>query len=107
MGPFRLGDRTRCGRHAGQNFIDDFPTESTNLPSFRLFSRVKDSGRKLGQAFARKRKATPDPEGVDALVAKPSAPNLPLDGSSAPTGLSPQDIAEMIFFPVVNEACRV
>ena len=58
--------------------------------------------------YDNKRRATPDPEGVEMLIAASRAQSkLPLDGSPVPAGLTPQDIAEMIFFPVVNEACRV
>ena len=113
MGPFRLGDLVGhdVGVHVGQNFIDDFPDRVYKSPLIPSLLASKRLGEKAGAGFYkydRKRKATPDPEGVDALVAASrAASNLPLDSSSVPTGLSPQDIAEMIFFPVVNEACRV
>lgn len=113
MGPFRLGDLVGhdVGVHVGQNFIDDFPDRVYQSPLIPSLLASKRLGEKSGAGFYKydkSRKATPDPDGVATLVAASRAQTrLPLDGSPLPTGLTPQDIAEMIFFPVVNEACRV
>ena len=113
MGPFRLGDLVGhdVGVHVGQNFIDDFPDRVYRSPLIPSLLANKRLGEKSGAGFYKydnKRRATPDPEGVEMLIAASRAQSkLPLDGSPVPAGLSPQEIAEMIFFPVVNEACRV
>ena len=113
MGPFRLGDLVGhdVGVHVGKNFIDDFPDRVYQSPLIPSLLTSKRLGEKSGAGFYKydnKRRATPDPEGVEGLIAASRAQTrLPLDGSSIPNGLTPQEIAEMIFFPVVNEACRV
>lgn len=113
MGPFRLGDLVGhdVGVHVGQNFIDDFPERVYQSPLIPSLLASKRLGEKSGAGFYKydkTRRATPDPDGVAPLISQSRAHSrLPLDGSAVPTGLSPEDIAEMIFFPVVNEACRV
>lgn len=113
MGPFRLGDLVGhdVGVHVGQNFIDDFPDRVYQSPLIPSLLASKRLGEKSGVGFYKydkQRRATPDPEGVASLIAASrDQTRLPLDGSPVPNGLTPQEIAEMIFFPVVNEACRV
>ena len=117
MGPFRLGDLVGhdVGVHVGQNFIDDFPDrvhQSRIIPSLLQSKRL---GEKSGAGFYTydaKRKATPDPEGIAHLLAasRAAAQHTLPPGASAADGplhaLTQNDIVEMIFFPVVNEACR-
>jgi len=113
MGPFRLGDLVGhdVGVHVGKNFIDDFPDRVYQSPLIPSLLASKRLGEKSGAGFYKydkQRKATPDPEGVASLItASREQTRLPLDVSPIPNGLTPQEIAEMIFFPVVNEACRV
>jgi enoyl-CoA hydratase/3-hydroxyacyl-CoA dehydrogenase len=69
-------------------------------------------GEKSGKgfyAYDAKRRATPDPEGIAALLRTSRAAahgrfKHSTDGELL--AMTADDIAEMIFFPVVNEACR-
>lgn len=114
MGPFRLGDLVGhdVGVHVGQNFIDDFPLrvyESKLIPGLMAGGRMGEKSGKGFYAYDAKRRATPDPEGIAALLRTSRAAasgrfKHSTDGELL--AMTADDIAEMIFFPVVNEACR-
>lgn len=115
MGPFRLGDLVGhdVGVHVGQNFIDDFPArvhKSRIIPSLLESKRLGEKSGKGFYTYDAKRRATPDPEGIAPLLAASRAAAdfvLPQGARSGPlAAFSFNDIVEMIFFPVVNEACR-
>jgi len=126
MGPFRLGDLVGhdVGVHVGQNFLDDFPDHVFASQIIPLLVQAKRLGEKSGAGFYvydAKRKATPDPEGIAGLLEASraaAADKFPVNvsrggmgGMGGPVGgplnaLTQNDIVEMIFFPVVNEACR-
>ena len=114
MGPFRLGDLVGhdVGVHVGQNFIDDFPSrvyESNLIPGLMKSGRMGEKSGKGFYVYDAKRAATPDPEGIAALL---NASRAAASGwfkrstSGELLAMTADDIAEMIFFPVVNEACR-
>ena len=113
MGPFRLSDLvgTDIGVHVGKNFVDDFPErvyESRLIPSLMAANRLGEKSGAGFYTFDAKRRAVPDPEGIAHFLAASraaAAPKLrPLEGPL--NALTKDDIVEMIFFPVVNEACR-
>lgn len=56
--------------------------------------------------FDDKRRASPDPSLRPLVEESVKAAGLLMPGSKPPA-LSDQQIIEMIFFPVVNEGCRV
>ena len=113
MGPFRLNDLvgTDIGVHVGKNFVEDFPDrvyESRLIPSLMEANRLGEKSGSGFYSFDAKRKATPDVEGIAPfLAASRQAAQLKLHSLTGPLpALTMTDIVEMIFFPVVNEACR-
>lgn len=113
MGPFRLSDLVGAdiGLHVGKNFIDSFPDRVYPARIIALLNEHKRLGEKTGAGFYKydsRRKASPDPA-VGALIDESRkaaglekiATNMPLKAFNA------QDIVEFIFFPVINEGCRV
>ena len=99
------------GVHVGQNFIDDFPLEGVRERFDPGLDEVRRMGEKSGKgfyAYDAKRAATPDPEGIAALLNVESRRirSVRLSTSGELLAMTADDIAEMIFFPVVNEACR-
>ena len=114
MGPFRLGDLVGhdVGVHVGQNFIDDFPLrvyESKLIPGLMKSGRMGEKSGKGFYVYDAKRAATPDPEGIAALLNASRAAasgRFKRSTSGELLAMTADDIAEMIFFPVVNEACR-
>ena len=113
MGPFRLNDLvgTDIGVHVGKNFVEDFPDrvyESRIIPSLMEANRLGEKSGAGFYAFDAKRRATPDPEGLAPfLAASRAAAAQRLRSNEGPLpALTQNDIVEMIFFPVVNEACR-
>ena len=113
MGPFRLNDLvgTDIGVHVGKNFVEDFPDrvyESRIIPSLMEANRLGEKSGAGFYAFDAKRRAAPDPEGLAPfLAASRAAAAQRLRSQDGPLpALTQNDIVEMIFFPVVNEACR-
>lgn len=107
MGPFRLNDLvgSDIGLHVGKNFVDAFADRVYPAKLIVLLNEAGRLGEKSGSGFYRhaNRRATPDPAGVGPLIkqARDEAGLPPLVLKSA------QEVAEFIFFPVVNEAARV
>lgn len=111
MGPFRLNDLvgSDIGLHVGKNFVDSFPERVYTSRLIPLLNELKRLGEKTGKGFYQydaKRRASPDPEIAGILKQSVAAAGLLKEGQ-APPRMSPQDIIEFIFFPVVNEGCRV
>lgn len=110
MGPFRLADLVGFGVAiaTGMQFLESFPErmyKSLLIPLMQEDGRAGESTKKGFYAYGDKRKANPDPElkkyieksrNMSAVAIDPKLVKLP-----------ERDIVEMIFFPVVNEACRV
>ncbi|KAE9594228.1 hypothetical protein Lal_00001160 [Lupinus albus] len=110
MGPFRLVDLVGfgVGVATAMQFIENFPErtyKSMLLPLMQEDDRAGEATRKGFYLYDDKRKASPDPElknyiekarGISGVTIDPKLVKLP-----------EKDIIEMIFFPVVNEACRV
>ncbi|CAL2226942.1 unnamed protein product [Prunus armeniaca] len=110
MGPFRLADLVGFGVAiaTGMQFIENFPErtyKSMIIPLMQEDGRAGESTRKGFYTYGDKRKASPDPELKKYIEKSRSISGVSID--SKLLKLSEKDIVEMIFFPVVNEACRV
>jgi len=111
MGPFRLSDLVGAdiGKHVGENIAQSYGDRIYPTALFQLLNDAKRLGEKTGSGFYKfdnKRRASPDPELAPILQASRKASGLVKEGDKPPK-MSPQDIIEFIFFPVVNEGCRV
>lgn len=115
MGPFRLADLVGIdiGLHVGKNFVDSFP-ERVYIST--LLQHMHESGRlgeKSGRGFYKydlklsSRKALPDVAGVTKILQRSRKDSGIPEQKMKNLKLSPEAIVEMIFFPIVNEACRV
>ncbi|XP_048235008.1 glyoxysomal fatty acid beta-oxidation multifunctional protein MFP-a [Ricinus communis] len=110
MGPFRLADLVGFGVAiaTGMQFIENFPErtyKSMLIPLLQEDKRAGESTRKGFYIYDDKRKASPDPELRKYIEKARSISGAAIDPKLAK--LPEKDIVEMIFFPVVNEACRV
>lgn len=110
MGPFRLTDLVGMGVAVavGQQFFKSFPDRAYGtqlIPSMLNDQRFGEKNGKGFYVYDAKRKAQPAPELKDYLEKSRKAAGLMADGKALQ--VSNQEILEMIFFPVVNEACRV
>lgn len=110
MGPFRLADLVGFGVAiaTGMQFIENFPErtyKSMIIPIMQEDKRAGETTRKGFYLYDERRKASPDPEVKKFIEKARSMSGVAIDPKFAK--LSEKDIVEMIFFPVVNEACRV
>jgi enoyl-CoA hydratase/3-hydroxyacyl-CoA dehydrogenase len=108
MGPFRLSDLVGgdVGVHVGANIVDSFPDRvyrATLIPSLVAAGRL---GEKSGAGFYKfdaKRRAQADEAGLAPFLAASRAANA----MPKLAALSDEDVIAFIFYPVVNEGCRV
>ncbi|KAL1320899.1 hypothetical protein HN51_065618 [Arachis hypogaea] len=110
MGPFRLVDLVGfgVGVATAMQFIENFPErtyKSMLLPLMIEDKRAGETTRKGFYLYDDRRKARPDPELKNYVEKSRSITGVTVDPKLAK--LPEKDIIEMIFFPVVNEACRV
>ncbi|OAY56031.1 glyoxysomal fatty acid beta-oxidation multifunctional protein MFP-a [Manihot esculenta] len=110
MGPFRLCDLVGFGVAiaTGMQFVENFPErtyKSMLIPLMQEDKRAGETTRKGFYLYDDKRKASPDPELRKYIEKARSISGATIDPKLAK--LPEKDIVEMIFFPVVNEACRV
>ncbi|KAL2530584.1 Peroxisomal fatty acid beta-oxidation multifunctional protein MFP2 [Forsythia ovata] len=110
MGPFRLCDLVGFGVAiaTGSQFVLNFPErtfKSMLIPLMQEDKRAGETTRRGFYAYDEKRKANPDPEIKKYVEKAREVSGVTIDPKL--TKLSDKDIVEMIFFPVVNEACRV
>ncbi|XP_039020728.1 peroxisomal fatty acid beta-oxidation multifunctional protein MFP2-like [Hibiscus syriacus] len=110
MGPFRLADLVGFGVAiaTGSQFVENFPErtyKSMLIPIMQEDKRAGESTRKGFYLYDNKRKASPDLELKKYIEKARSISGVAVDPKLVK--LSEKDIVEMIFFPVVNEACRV
>ncbi|RZC50988.1 hypothetical protein C5167_019414 [Papaver somniferum] len=110
MGPFRMIDLVGFGVAiaTGTQFVLNFPERSYKSMLIPIMQEDKRSGettRKGFYAYDNKRKASPDPEIAKYIEKARSMSDAKVDPKLMKS--SDKDIIEMIFFPVVNEACRV
>ncbi|GMY27768.1 glyoxysomal fatty acid beta-oxidation multifunctional protein MFP-a [Fagus crenata] len=110
MGPFRLADLVGFGVAiaTGTQFVQNFPERtyiSMLIPLMQEDKRAGESTRKGFYVYDDRRKAKPDPELKKYIEKSRSISGVTIDPKLVK--LPEKDIVEMIFFPVVNEACRV
>ncbi|KAF4347001.1 hypothetical protein G4B88_030016 [Cannabis sativa] len=110
MGPFRLLDLVGFGVAiaSGTQYIENFPERtytSLLIPLMQGDGRQGESTQKGFYTYGDKRRANPDPELKKYIEKLRSMSGVDIDPKLAK--LSEKDIVEMMFFPVVNEACRV
>ncbi|XP_076924095.1 peroxisomal fatty acid beta-oxidation multifunctional protein MFP2-like [Bidens hawaiensis] len=110
MGPFRLCDLVGFGVAVatGSQFVLNFPErtyKSMLIPLMQEDKRAGETTRKGFYKYDDKRKASPDPEIKKYINKAREISGVSLDPKLGK--LSDKDIIEMVFFPVVNEACRV
>ncbi|KAH9765885.1 peroxisomal fatty acid beta-oxidation multifunctional protein MFP2 [Citrus sinensis] len=110
MGPFRLADLVGFGVAiaTGTQFIENFPErtyKSMIIPIMQEDKRAGETTRKGFYLYDERRKASPDPEVKKFIEKARSMSGVAINPKFAK--LSEKDIVEMIFFPVVNEACLV
>ncbi|KAI3804401.1 hypothetical protein L1987_25908 [Smallanthus sonchifolius] len=110
MGPFRLCDLVGFGVAVatGSQFVLNFPErtyKSMLIPLMQEDKRAGETTRKGFYVYDDKRKASPDPEIRKYIDKAREFSGVSVDPKLAK--LSDKDIIEMVFFPVVNEACRV
>ncbi|XP_031743671.1 glyoxysomal fatty acid beta-oxidation multifunctional protein MFP-a-like [Cucumis sativus] len=107
MGPFRLIDLVGFGVAiaTGGQFVQNFPDRTFKSMIIPLMQEDKRAGRKGFYLYDKKRKSKPDPELKKYIEKARSMSGIFVDPKLAK--ISDKDIIEMIFFPVVNEACRV
>ncbi|XP_004296857.1 PREDICTED: peroxisomal fatty acid beta-oxidation multifunctional protein MFP2 [Fragaria vesca subsp. vesca] len=110
MGPFRLADLVGFGVAiaTGMQFIENFPErtyKSMLIPMMQEDGRAGETTKRGFYVYDDKRQAKPDPELKKYIEKSRSISGLSVDAKLVK--LPEKDIVEMIFFPVVNEACRV
>ncbi|KAL8100997.1 glyoxysomal fatty acid beta-oxidation multifunctional protein MFP-a-like [Apium graveolens] len=110
MGPFRLADLVgfRVAIASGSQYIEKFPErvyKSYLIPIMLEDRREGQSTRKGFYLYDEKRKASPDPEIVKFVEKARRRSQVIVDPKLS--RLSAGEIVEMLFFPVVNEACRI
>ncbi|KAF8056781.1 Glyoxysomal fatty acid beta-oxidation multifunctional protein MFP-a [Scenedesmus sp. PABB004] len=113
MGPFRLSDLvgSDIGLHVGRNFAEAFPERVYASGLFPTLVAARRLGEKSGAGFYKfdaSRRASPDPALRPLLEASVASAGLlaRVHGGTTPR-MSPQEVVEFLFFPVVNEGCRV
>ncbi|KAL5065449.1 hypothetical protein RYX36_027186 [Vicia faba] len=110
MGPLRLADLVGFGVAVatGSQFVQNFPErtyKSMLIPLLQEDKRAGEATRKGFYLYDDRRKASPDPELKKFIEKARSISGVSVDPKLVK--LQEKDIIEMIFFPVVNEACRV
>ncbi|KAL3160104.1 hypothetical protein ABBQ32_010882 [Trebouxia sp. C0010 RCD-2024] len=109
MGPFRLSDLVGAdiGLHVGKNFIEAFSERVYPAQIISLLNDHKRLGEKTGSGFYKfdnKRKASADKDLAPIIEESRKKAGL---FKGQPPKLTPEEIIQFIFFPVVNEGCRV
>eukprot|EP00252_Welwitschia_mirabilis_P021449 TRINITY_DN550_c0_g1_i1.p1 TRINITY_DN550_c0_g1~~TRINITY_DN550_c0_g1_i1.p1 ORF type:complete len:727 (+),score=141.43 TRINITY_DN550_c0_g1_i1:283-2463(+) len=110
MGPFRLADLVgfEVAVATGMQYLENFPDrvyKSMLIPMMLEDGRAGEKTSKGFYLYDSRRKASPDPD-IKKYIEK-SREMAGLISKTQPLRFADKDIVEMIFFPVVNEACRV
>jgi enoyl-CoA hydratase/3-hydroxyacyl-CoA dehydrogenase len=110
MGPFRLQDLVgyEVSLEVGKQFVTAFADRTFTSPLTQLMIENKRAGEKNGKGYYvydEKRRARPAPE-VKEIIEQSIKITKIMPGGKAVV-VTDREILEMIFFPVVNEACRV
>lgn len=103
--------KTDIGLHVGKNFVESFPERvyvSQLIPSMNDAKRLGEKTKAGFYAYDDRRRAKPDPTIRPLLEASVAASGvLKKVFGGKPPELTDAEIVELIFFPVVNEGCRV
>lgn len=110
MGPFRLADLVgyEVSRSVASEFAMAYPDRSYRSQLINLLMQDKRLGEKSGEGFYlydAKRKARPDPNFKKFLDESRRLANIMPNGK--PLMVTDAEIVERVFFPVINEACRI
>lgn len=110
MGPFRMIDLVGFGVAVatGMQYLQSFPDRCYKSVLVSLMLEDKRSGEAALKGFYKydkRRKATVDPEIIKYIEKSRNMAGVTSDPELSK--LSDKDIIEMVFLPVVNEACRV
>ncbi|KAB1213965.1 Glyoxysomal fatty acid beta-oxidation multifunctional protein MFP-a [Morella rubra] len=110
MGPFRLADQVGFDVAIARDtkFVQNFPErtyKSILIPLLQEDNRAGETACKGFYLYDEEGKASPDPKVVQYIEKSRSSSCVTIDPKLM--NLTEKEIVEMIFFPVVNEACRV
>eukprot|EP00249_Psilotum_nudum_P007586 c20679_g1_i1 orf=272-2275(+) len=110
MGPFRLADHAgyEPGLTLGDMYSEAFPERVYKTKLFSLMMEDSRYGESSGRGFYiydHLGQAKPDTS-IHTYVEKSRA-YVKISSSNNPISISDEELLEMIFFPIVNEACRV
>uniref|UniRef100_J3M6B7 Uncharacterized protein n=1 Tax=Oryza brachyantha TaxID=4533 RepID=J3M6B7_ORYBR len=110
MGPFRLADLVGFGVAVAsrKQYLQSYPERCYKSVLIKIMleeNRTGESSRRGFYLYDDKRKASPDPE-INKYVEK-SRSMASISQDPKLLKLTDDDIVEMMFFPVVNEACRL
>ncbi|KAH9327690.1 hypothetical protein KI387_007868, partial [Taxus chinensis] len=110
MGPFRMADLggLQTGTLVNKIWFQAYPDRVYASPLMPLLYNDNRLGESAGKGYYNyqgKRKEKPAPELKNYL--EQSRKLAGLSSSDKVTNITDQEIVEMIFFPVINEACRV
>ncbi|CAG9466886.1 unnamed protein product [Pedinophyceae sp. YPF-701] len=112
MGPFRLADLVGVdiSVHVGANFVDDFPERVYQSKLIQLMHDLGRLGEKTkGGFYNYKLSRQGFPEATISPVVETSRREAGLIARRDGKRLQPtkEQLVSMVFFPVVNEACRI
>ncbi|KAM7509531.1 hypothetical protein LguiA_019984 [Lonicera macranthoides] len=110
MGPLQLQDLAGYGVAVavGKIFATAFPDRTFRSPLVELLIKNGRNGKNNGRGYyiyEKGSKPKPDPSVLPIIEESRRLANIMPKGK--PISITDQEIAEMILFPVVNEACRV
>jgi len=110
MGPLQLQDLAGYGvaLAVGKEFATAFPDRTFRSPLVDLLIKNGRNGKNNGRGYyiyEKGSKPKPDPSVLPIIEESRRFVNIMPGGK--PISVTDQEIAEMILFPVVNEACRV
>ncbi|XP_002514279.2 peroxisomal fatty acid beta-oxidation multifunctional protein AIM1 [Ricinus communis] len=110
MGPLQLQDLAGYGVAVavGKEFATAFPDRTFKSPLVDLLIKSGRNGKNNGKGYyiyEKGSKPKPDPSVIPIIQESQRLTNIMPNGK--PISISDQEIVEMIFFPIANEACRV
>ncbi|XVF49170.1 hypothetical protein PTKIN_Ptkin03bG0247000 [Pterospermum kingtungense] len=110
LGPFRLMDLGgyRLGKQAGKEYENAFPDRIFRCPLGELLLKYGRNGKRNGKGFYMYEKGSrpkPDPSVLPIIEESRQLMNIMPGGK--PISVTDEEIIEMLFFPAINEACRV
>nr|XP_016510895.1 PREDICTED: peroxisomal fatty acid beta-oxidation multifunctional protein AIM1-like [Nicotiana tabacum]XP_016510896.1 PREDICTED: peroxisomal fatty acid beta-oxidation multifunctional protein AIM1-like [Nicotiana tabacum] len=110
LGPFQLQDLSGYGIFlAGvKEFVAAFPDRAFQSPLVQLMVENGREGKKNGKGYYTYKKGSkPEADHSVIQVVEESMRFTNIAPGGKPIAVTDEEILEMIFFPVVNEACRV